>query len=45
MTIAHEAGYYDQMHLIRDFHEFRGGPPREVMKEIADNHLISFSCR
>ncbi len=45
MAIAHEAGYYDQMHLIRDFHEFGGGPPTEVMKEIGDNHLISFFCR
>ncbi len=45
MAIAHETGYYDQMHLIRDFHEFGGGPPTEVMKEIGDNHLLSFSCR
>ena len=45
MTIAHAAGYYDQMHLVRDFHEFGGGPPTEVMSEIADTHLISFSCR
>jgi AraC-like DNA-binding protein len=45
MEIAHEVGYYDQMHLIRDFHDLGGGPPTQVMKEIADNHLISFSCR
>ncbi len=45
MDIAHEVGYYDQMHLIRDFHDLGGGTPTEVMKEIADNHLISFFCR
>ncbi len=45
LDIAHEVGYYDQMHLIRDFHDLGGGTPTEVMKEIADNHLISFFCR
>ncbi len=45
MKIAHEVGYYDQMHLIRDFHDLGGGAPTEVMKEIADSHLISFACR
>ena len=45
MKIAHEVGYYDQMHLIRDFHSLGGGTPTEVMKEIADSHLISFACR
>ncbi len=45
MKIAHEVGYYDQMHLIRDFHDLAGGPPTEVMRGIADNHLISFACR
>ena len=44
MKIAHEVGYYDQMHLIRDFHDLGGGAPTEVMKEIADNHLIPFAC-
>ncbi len=44
MKIAHEVGYYDQMHLIRDFHDLGGGAPTEVMKEIAENHLISFAC-
>ncbi len=45
IDIAHEVGYYDQMHLIRDFHDLGGGTPTEVMKEIADDHLISFFCR
>ena len=44
MEIAHEVGYYDQMHLIRDFHNLGGGSPTEVMREIADHHLISYCC-
>ncbi len=45
LAIAHEAGYYDQMHLIRDFHLLGGGAPTDVMNEIEDGHLISFACR
>lgn len=45
MEVAHEAGYYDQMHLVRDFHDLGGGAPTEVGRAIADNHLISFCCR
>jgi AraC-like DNA-binding protein len=42
--IAHDVGYYDQMHLVRNFRDLGGGTPSEVMKEIEDNHLISFCC-
>ena len=42
--IAHDVGYYDQMHLVRNFRDLGGGTPTEVMKEIEDNHLISFCC-
>ncbi len=42
INIAHKVGYYDQMHLIRDFHDLGGGAPTQVMKEISDEHLISF---
>ena len=45
LEIAHEVGYYDQMHLIRNFHDLGGGTPTEVMKGIESNHLISFCCR
>ena len=45
LQIAHEVGYYDQMHLARDFHDLGGGAPTQVMKEISDEHLISFCCR
>jgi AraC-like DNA-binding protein len=44
LKIAHEVGYYDQMHLIRSFRELGGGPPTEVMKEIKHQHLISYCC-
>jgi AraC-like DNA-binding protein len=44
MEIAHDVGYYDQMHLVRDFRDLGGDTPTEVMKEIEDNHLISFCC-
>ena len=45
IDIAHEVGYYDQMHLVRDFHDLGGGTPTRVMKDISDEHLISFCCR
>lgn len=45
IDIAHKVGYYDQMHLVRDFHDLGGGAPTQVMKEISDEHLISFCCR
>ena len=44
INIAHTVGYYDQMHLIRDFHDLGGSAPTQVMKEISDEHLISFCC-
>jgi AraC-like DNA-binding protein len=44
LDIAHKVGYYDQMHLVRDFHDLGGGAPTQVMKEISDEHLISFFC-
>ncbi len=31
--IAYEAGYYDQMHLIKDFKEFTGFTPTAVIKD------------
>ena len=30
IKIAHQCGYYDQMHLIRDFKEFTGTNPSEI---------------
>lgn len=42
MKVAHEVEYYDQMHMIRDFHDFAGCTPGVVEKEIAPEHLINF---
>ena len=35
-TIAHHAGYFDQMHLIRDFKEFAGVNPRQIENELKE---------
>jgi AraC-like DNA-binding protein len=44
LDIAHKVGYYDQMHMVRDFHDLGGGAPTQVVNEILDEHLISFCC-
>lgn len=40
--IAQEAGYYDHMHLVRDFHAFAGQSPTVTQREIAPDHLVNF---
>jgi AraC-like DNA-binding protein len=32
--IAHEFGYYDQMHMVHDFGEFTGGTPTEILTQL-----------
>ena len=32
--IAHEFGYYDQMHMIHDFGKFTGGTPGEILTQL-----------
>ncbi len=34
MGVAHLCGYYDQMHLIRDFKEFTGVTPSKMDREM-----------
>lgn len=34
IKIAHECGYFDQMHLIRDFKEFAGTNPSEIERAL-----------
>lgn len=38
-SIAYECGYFDQMHLIRDFKEFAGVAPSIIEKELANTPI------
>jgi len=42
LEVAHAADYYDQMHMIRDFRAFAGGPPTKAFASIEPHHLIKF---
>lgn len=44
IKIAYECGYFDQMHLIRDFHEFAGVNPTSIEAELLRSP-IKFSIR
>jgi AraC-like DNA-binding protein len=37
--ISHSCGYFDQMHLIRDFKEFTGATPGDMSRKLASNGL------
>jgi AraC-like DNA-binding protein len=39
LEIAHEFGYFDQAHMIRDFHALGGSPPSQIQKHIGDMRL------
>jgi AraC-like DNA-binding protein len=36
LSIAHQFGYHDQMHMIRDFHRLGGGSPAAMLSELGD---------
>ncbi len=42
LQVAHAAEYYDQMHMVRDFRRFAGGPPTKAFATIQPHHLINF---
>jgi transcriptional regulator GlxA family with amidase domain len=39
LEIAHEFGYFDQAHMIREFHALGGSPPSQIEKHIGDMRL------
>jgi|SRR5690242_7592265 len=43
IKIAHECGYFDQMHLIRDFHEFAGVNPSVIEVELLNTPSMFFN--
>ena len=36
LTVALESGYFDQMHMVRDFHEIGGSAPGQLIESIGD---------
>jgi transcriptional regulator GlxA family with amidase domain len=34
--IAHETGYHDQMHMVKDFQLLAGAPPERLLAELGD---------
>lgn len=43
IKIAHECGYFDQMHLIRDFQEFAGVNPSSIEAELLKSQVKFFN--
>jgi len=38
---AYASGYYDQMHMIRQFHTFAGMTPTELLKVVEPHHGVA----
>ncbi len=36
LDVAHASGYYDQMHLVRDFHSLSGASPTQLVPQLGD---------
>ena len=43
IKIAYECGYFDQMHLIRDFQEFAGVNPSRIEAELLKSPVKFFN--
>ena len=43
VKITYECGYFDQMHLIRDFHEFAGVNPSDIEVELEQSPVKYFN--
>jgi AraC-like DNA-binding protein len=43
LTVAHQLGYFDQMHMVRDFQQLGGDVPSEIFQQIGDIHPWSLA--
>ena len=43
IKIAHECGYFDQMHLVRDFQEFAGVNPSSIESDLLNSPVKFFN--